>query len=112
MRWTQVDRTRAAFPTRGSYKTWKPIIRVHCYYQCVYCAISEASFGGERNFHVDHHRPQKKFKKLRNDPKNLLYTCCVCNCFKGDDWPAEPTHDHSLEAYPDPAAYDYNMLFS
>jgi hypothetical protein len=98
-------------PTKGKWHEWKQAIADHCGGQCVYCAISEARFGGIRNFHIEHFRPKVKFPKLENDIKNLYLACAVCNVLKCDDWPTEPAMDHSLPAYPDPLQADYNALF-
>ncbi len=113
MRWRQVDRTRAQAPTKGTWVDWKPIVREQCWRRCVYCAIPEGRFGGERNFHVEHYRPKDltRFEHLINSIFNLFYACSVCNSFKRDDWPADPAHDHSVAAYPDPSASDFNLLF-
>lgn len=87
------------------------IIADHCMGQCIYCAISEARFGGIRNFHIEHFRPKAKFSELENDINNLYLACAICNVLKCDDWPAEPTTDHSIAAYPDPSVADYNSIF-
>lgn len=88
------------------------MIADHCGGQCIYCAISEARFGGIRNFHVEHFRPKVKFPKLENDISNLYLACAICNVLKCDDWPCDPAIDHSLAAYPDPSAADYNLLLT
>ncbi|HEX5476186.1 MAG TPA: HNH endonuclease [Vicinamibacterales bacterium] len=78
----------------------------------MYCAISEARFGGIRNFHVEHFRPKGKFPMLENHIANLYLACGICNVLKGDDWPCEPAADHSLATYADPATTDYNTILS
>lgn len=80
--------------------------------QCVYCAIPEASWGGFRNFHVEHYRPKSKFAALTNDIQNLFYCCGVCNSFKREDWPDTPPPALDRPSYPSPSEVDYNALFS
>lgn len=111
MRWPSLVGKSRGQPDNGRWHEWKQAIADHCGGQCVYCAISEARFGGIRNFHVEHFRPKSKFPLLENDIRNLYLACGVCNILKCDDWPAEPVADHSLVAYPDPSLVDYNTLF-
>lgn len=110
MKWKKIAKDTKQ-PRKGKYPDWKPLIAKEGYYQCVYCAIHESSFGGFRNFHVEHYRPKSKFKKLLNDINNLYYACAICNTFKSDDWPAEPKKDLSNCSYPNPSMTDYNELF-
>ncbi|MEK0267138.1 HNH endonuclease [Stenotrophomonas rhizophila] len=95
---------------KGVYKQWKDIVRHECKYQCVYCAINEGSFGGVRNFHLDHYRPKKLFVALENVIANIFYACSICNSFKGADWPGEPELDFSNCCYPDPSKVDYSTI--
>jgi len=110
MQWRLVDKTSTAQPSSGKYRDWKNLLREEAQRQCVYCAISEARFGGYRNFHVEHYRPQKFFRDLANDIRNLFYCCAICNGFKGADWPNEPLEDMSIAAYPDPSLCDYSTF--
>jgi len=111
MKWIKVPKETATQPQSGTYRDWKGIIAEEGSYQCVYCAIGEASFGGTRNLHVEHYKPRKTYPDLENDIKNLFYACPVCNSFKGDSFPAEPLEDHSIACYPNPSLVDYNNLF-
>jgi hypothetical protein len=113
VKWIKVDRTCRKQPPKGDYGDWKDQIAAECGYQCVYCALREGRFGGRRYGHIDHFRPKglDKFKKLRTEIQNLYYACAVCNCFKSDDWPADPTNDHSVEAFIDPGDHDFNAIF-
>ena len=111
MKWRRIPKEEAIQPSKGSYRDWKEILAKEGFHQCVYCAIPEASFGGIRNFHVEHYKPKSKFKHLMNDIRNLFYACSVCNTFKGNDW-SEPLDDHSTPSYPDPSRVDYSDLFS
>lgn len=110
MRWFLIDKSSAGMPSKGTYRTWKPQLRIEGRYQCVYCAISEALFGGERNFHVEHYKPKKTFESLRHSYFNLFYSCAICNSFKGSDWPGDPQSDLGAAAYPDPSAVDYSKF--
>ena len=113
MKWFRIEKEKGEQPQSGSYKDWKEMLAVEGRHQCVYCAIPEASFGGLRNFHVEHYKPKSKeeFKHLENDVKNLFYACPICNTFKGDDWPCEPPDDLGVECYASPSVYDYTHLF-
>lgn len=111
MRWLNLVGKQRIAPAQGTWQEWKQVIADHCGAQCVYCAISEARFGGIRNFHIEHFRPKVRFPKLENDIRNLYLACSVCNVLKCDDWPAEPKANHTVPAYPDPSLVDYNTIF-
>lgn len=110
MKWLKVKSPRIQ-PTKGDYSDWKQQIADDCWQQCVYCAIHESRYGGLDNFHVEHHRPKSRFRRMINLIKNLFLACPVCNRFKSNDWPNDPLPDHSLDSYPDPSECDYNDLF-
>jgi hypothetical protein len=112
MMWFRIDKSATPTPSTGTYKSWKSELRKEGRHQCVYCAIGEPLFGGERNFHVEHYRPKKRFSQLTNTFANLFYCCAICNSFKGADWPNEPASDYSKCAYPDPSAVNYADLLS
>ncbi|MCP3041190.1 HNH endonuclease [Xanthomonas euvesicatoria pv. allii] len=111
MPWFKVDKDSAVQPD-GVYKQWKEIVRKECKCQCVYCSINEGSFGGVRNFHLDHYRPKKTFAHLENVISNIFYACSICNSFKGADWPNEPALDFSNYSYPDPSKVDYSTILN
>lgn len=111
MKWRIIDKKNAKAPTTGDYRSWKPQLATEAELQCVYCCIHESQFGGIRNFHVEHYKPQSKFPELKNDYANLFYACGICNSFKSDDWPTELTDDDlSKPGYPCPAKVDYNSF--
>ena len=112
MRWPNLFGKERRQPTSGSWHEWKQHIADQCDAACIYCALSEASFGGIRNFHIEHFRPKGKFVELENDIRNLYLACGICNVLKSDDWPCEPAVNHSIAAYPDPYLVDYNTLFT
>jgi hypothetical protein len=110
VKWFLVQKNKETFPVAGTYKQWKRQLRVEGRGQCVYCAISEARFGGYRNFHVEHFRPKSRFKALVDDYGNLFYVCSICNAFKGNHWPENDPPDDSFEqtslVYPPPHLCD------
>lgn len=109
--WHRVDKSKSSPPKSGTYSDWKPLLADEANHQCVYCAIRESSFGGLRNFHVEHYRPKKKFPALINEFSNLFFACAICNTFKGDDWPRDPESNHGVPSYPNPAEIHYSELF-
>lgn len=111
VKWPQLLGKLRQQPATGCWHDWKPIIANECGAQCIYCAIHEGRFGGIRNFHVEHFRPKTRFLPLENDIRNLYLACAICNVLKCDDWPGEPSADHSVIGYPDPAICDYNTVF-
>lgn len=110
MRYRRIPKENATQPQTGSYSDWKPLLAEEGSHQCVYCAISDTSMGGIRNFHVEHYRPKSRFPDLENIFINLFYACPICNTFKGNDWPAEPNLE--VRCYPDPSTNNYDSLFT
>lgn len=111
MKWRLIDKKSVQAPKVGSYGDWKPQLAQEAEYQCVYCCIHEVQFGGIRNFHVEHYKPQSKFPALKDTYSNLFYACGVCNIFKSNDWPRElATGDFSQAGYPDPSQVDYEQF--
>ncbi|MBP9759132.1 hypothetical protein KBD45_05540 [Candidatus Dojkabacteria bacterium] len=111
MKWKIVDKTSVPTDIK-KYRERREQIRQECGLQCVYCAIHEGQFGGSRNFHIEHYRPKSTFQELEHEYTNLFYSCCVCNCYKGSDWPDEPNSDLSNISYPCPSTTDFNNIFS
>src|SRR5262245_33296746 len=113
MKWKRIPKEKAVQPETGYYSIWKELIADEGSHQCVYCAIHDASFGGIRNFHIEHYKPKSlpRFQHLINSIANLFYACPICNTFKSNDWPSDPIPDHSVESYPDPSEIDYCQLF-
>jgi hypothetical protein len=109
--WRKITNDASIQPATGVYSDWKELIAERCHYQCVYCAIHEAQFGGIDHYHIDHYRPKGRaeFQHLENIFINLLYACPICNRFKSDDWPGDP--DLNSVSYPDPTDVDYSELF-
>lgn len=111
MKWTVVGPDRIPQPNSGEYSSWKPLLAKEGGYSCIYCAIPDHHWGGERVFHVEHFRPKSRFSELANDVANLFYACPICNGFKHEDWPCEPAADLEHAGYAPPSV-DYNSLFS
>jgi hypothetical protein len=109
MTWKQIDRTKRV-QKNGVYTSWKQQIADDCYNQCVYCSIGENPWGGIDHYHIDHYRPQSKFNALKNIITNLYYSCPICNKFKSNHWPNEPT-SLDIICYPDPSDHNYSDLF-
>ena len=110
MEWPDVEPNRTQ--RAGKYNDWKQEIAKDCRNRCVYCAISDALYGGLDNFHIEHFRPKSKFKKLTHIIENLFLACAICNRFKSDDWPNEPTDAGDICAYPDPSKIAYREIFN
>ena len=112
MNWKRIKKELSQQPDKGTYPDWKEQIAEECYFQCIYCAINEAQFGGIDHFHIEHYRPKsiEKFKKYENDIKNLYYSCPICNRFKSNDWPND-SDDLNKVCYPDPSTHNYSDLF-
>ncbi len=111
MNWRRIPKERSVQPLDGSYSSWKELLAEEGFHQCVYCAIRESSFGGIRNFHVEHYKPKHLFRDLENDFQNLFYACCICNVFKGGDWPGDPDPAFRSPCFPNPSKINYGDLF-
>jgi len=110
MKWFRIPKELSVQPKVGGYRNWKEDLSVEGKNQCVYCTISANSFGGIRNFHIEHYRPksENKFPELTNVFSNLFFACSICNSFKSDDWPNEPSDKYDNNSYPDPSKIDYS----
>ncbi|HBG62240.1 MAG: hypothetical protein A2266_02595 [Bacteroidetes bacterium RIFOXYA12_FULL_40_10] len=110
MNWKLINKNKNSQPISGSYSDWKEQIAKECFYQCVYCSVHEAQFGGIDHYHIDHFKPKSKFPGDKENILNLFYACPICNRFKRDDWPGEP--DLNTVSYINPSIIDYTELFS
>lgn len=111
MKWQLIDKSKGIQPS-GKYSDWKPMLADEGLHMCVYCSISDAQYGGIRNFHVEHYRPKSRFKELEHAYSNLFYACGICNTFKGNDWPDDPSEESfDYVHYPDPSKTNYSNLF-
>ena len=66
MNWKRVPKEKSNQPAKGTYSDWKVDLSKEGFHQCVYCTITEHSFGGIRNFHVEHFKPKSVFPELLN----------------------------------------------
>jgi collagenase-like PrtC family protease len=112
LNWKIIIKDKKNQPQTGSYPDWKEQIAEECYFQCIYCSIHEAQFGGIDHYHIEHYKPKsiERFKNLENDITNLFYSCPICNRFKSNDWPNDE-HDLNIICYPNPTIHDYNNIF-
>jgi len=112
MNWRLIIKDKTTQPKLGVYPDWKEQIARECFYQCIYCSINEAQFGGIDHYHIEHYKPKSipRFKCLENDICNLFYSCPICNRFKSYDWPND-ADDLDIVCYPDPSKHNYSELF-
>jgi len=113
MNWFRIPKESSLKPQKGKYYWhWKEDLSKEGKEQCVYCTININSFGGIRNFHVEHYRPkaEDKFPALKHEYSNLFFACSICNGFKGDDWPSDPSERLDNVSYPDPSIIDYSIF--
>ena len=110
MNWKIIDKSKTEQPI-GKYSSWKDILAVEGYNQCVYCSTKDYRLGGIRHFHVEHYKPKSKFPDLEDVITNLFYACPICNVFKSNDW-YKLTGNLNNKQYPDPSNYNYDNLFT
>lgn len=97
-------------PLYSDYRRCKPYLRRDFQYQCAYCTIYEAEFGGHHNFQIDHFCPQSLFPELKNEYSNLYYACSICNVYKSNSWPTEEQVKLGRR-FLDPCTDDYDAHF-
>jgi len=102
---------RKPYPRYGQYERYRGHLRQDFEYRCAYCDVHEAEWGGYRHFQIEHFRPKKLFPWLQAEYTNLLYSCDLCNCYKGSDWPTDNPAPHT-RGYLDPCQYDYDHYFA
>jgi len=76
-------------PAYSDHREYVPFLRKDFQFRCAYCERTEAYFGGEETFEVDHFKPEQKFPELRTAYENLYYSCRKCNGIKWKTWPTE-----------------------
>lgn len=112
MPWVKINKTVRPALKVDHYSDYKPLLAEEGGHQCVYCTIHEGQFGGERNFHVEHFKPQKDFPEYANTYENLFYSCSICNAFKGESWPGDITGAMDTPGFINPSTTDYNGVFT
>ncbi|MFB9080228.1 HNH endonuclease [Flavobacterium procerum] len=108
MNWKIIVKSPENLLTERLYQECKEDLSREAEHRCIYCCIHESRFGGIRNFHVEHYKPKSKYDKLKNTYSNLFYSCSICNCFKGNDWPNDPDDVYEKPFYPDPLIVNYS----
>ncbi|MDF7669985.1 hypothetical protein PT276_01985 [Orbaceae bacterium ESL0721] len=84
-----------------NYRDYKSYLAKDFNNRCGYTDCLDSWFGGQRNFHIDHLLPKKKYPHLETDYNNLVYACSYVNILKSDD-------DGD---YLDPCNEDFNLHF-
>lgn len=104
---------RTCTKTFKDYRSFKPYLREDFQKRCGYCNDLDLINGGKRGFHIDHFRPQKPYKHLELEYKNLIYACPYCNIAKSNDWPSGDEHQPILDGkgYIDPCDLSYSDHF-
>lgn len=89
------------------YKLFKPFIRKDFNERCGYCDDIDSSHGGSGGYHIDHFKPHSivKFKHLKQEYSNLVYSCPFCNRAKSNKW-------ENVEGFVDPCDNKYNLHMS
>lgn len=109
MKWKRICKEKSTPSKVSVYSEWKPELAEEAFGYCVYCAVFDSQFGGQRNFHVEHHKPKSLFPELELEYANLYYACPVCNIFKSNDW--HDSEDLELAHYPNPSEHNYCDFF-
>lgn len=75
---------------------------------CGYCGKSEQVT--KKGFEIDHFIPQKLASHLKDDYRNLVYSCFTCNRKKGSKWPTKDIslHNDGSIGLVDPATDEYD----
>jgi len=77
---------RSEVPDKKKYSDYREELRFDFWYSCAYCSLSESEAMGI-GFEIDHYYPKEHFPKLKNEYKNLLWSCEKCNGYKSDFFP-------------------------
>ncbi len=102
---------RKPYPRYSQYQRYRNHLRQDFDHRCAYCDLHEAEWGGYRHFQIEHFRPRELFPWLQSEYTNLLYSCDICNSYKGCDWPNDnPTPNK--RGYLDPCQYNYDEYFA
>lgn len=88
-------------PDLTNYRDYKPYLKTDFDSKCGYTYCLDFWFGGQRNFQIDHVKPQSIHSNLKNKYSNLVYSCSYVNRAKSND-------DNE---YLDPCNVDYNLHF-
>lgn len=91
----------------ASYTSFKSYIREDFNKRCGYCDALDLFHGGVRGYQIDHFKPHSivRFKALKEEYSNLVYSCPFCNRAKSNKWkdrngfidPCDVAYDNHLE---------------
>ena len=80
-------------------------------YRCAYCLTHEFYFLQGDGSEIDHFRPlqarEHDFSHLRNEYRNLYWTCGQCNSEKGHFWPTDTEYAEGFR-FLDPCVEDHD----
>jgi len=82
---------RTCNKTYANYTSFKPYLRSDFNKRCGYCDDRDVYSGGIRGYQIDHFKPHSiaKFRHLKEEYSNLVYSCPFCNRAKWDKWQEE-----------------------
>jgi len=95
--------TRVCTKTYASYTSFKQYIRIDFNSRCGYCDDLDLFHGGVRGYQIDHFKPHSivRFKVLKEEYSNLVYSCPFCNRAKSNKW-------EDTNGFIDPCDVKYN----
>lgn len=73
---------------QSNYQNYKENLRIDFWFSCSYCSVTELEASGF-GFQIDHYIPESIDSSLKNDYRNLMYSCQRCNSAKSDTYPPE-----------------------
>lgn len=78
-------------------------------YICGYCGKPEEV--AKNRFEIDHFIPTSFAPELKNDYKNLIYCCFMCNRKKSKKWPTQDKYapNDGKVGFVDPASDEYDL---
>ena len=102
--------TRSVPEQKGRYGAYKPELRDDFNRSCGYCDDDDFYALNGRAFHIDHFAPRSKFSHLETEYSNLVYSCPICNVYKGNYWASDSENEPVVgeEGVVDPCSVDYD----
>ncbi len=72
----------------SNYRSFKLDLRTDFNQRCGYCDDIDLMQAGKNFYHIDHFKPHSiaKFKTLKHEYSNLVYSCPFCNGAKSNKW--------------------------
>jgi hypothetical protein len=74
------------------YRDQRPCLRLDFAFRCVYCLAHETEVGPQADyggFEIEHFKPKRPFRHLKDRTSNLLWACRACNLVKRNKWPTD-----------------------